>query len=276
LVIESDVARGVLLDSGEQVAADALVLATGGLSYPSTGSTGDGLSMATFCGHTITNTRPSLTSLITAESWPGMLSGLTLKNVALSAYLGKKRLFKQQGELLFTHRGLSGPLALTLSALLPDDFRGARLSIDLKPALDEPTVNARLLREFQELSRKQLIAALERLAPRSLAMVLAELADVPAQTPAHSVTHAQRTRLVQLIKDLPLTVQDLGGYAEAVITRGGVKTTEINPSTLESKRVRGLYFAGEMIDVDALTGGFNLQIAFSTGALAGKSAARGT
>jgi len=277
LIVENGVCGGVRLESGEKLFADAVILATGGKSYSSTGSTGDGYHFAEDCGHSIQPPLPSLVPVETRESWPATLMGLTLKNVRLTAWHtnGKKekKLYSEMGEMLLTHFGISGPLVLTLSGLLPEDLNGVRLSIDLKPALDEATLDARLVRDFRELSRKQIVAAMDGLVPHNLGLQLLILAGIPATMPIHSITAEQRKKLVQLLKDVPLTPKRLRGFEEAIVTRGGISVKDINPSTMESKKVRGLYFAGEVIDVDATTGGFNLQIAFSTGALAGKSAA---
>ena len=277
LIVHEGRCIGVQLWDGEALSAKAVILATGGLSYPATGSTGDGHDMAAACGHGIVEPMPALVPIETVESWPGTLSGLSLKNVALSAYVAwpkkEKRIYAQQGEMLFTHFGISGPLALTLSSLLPADLSGVRLEIDLKPALDSQTLDARLLRDFGELSRKQLISVADGLAPHSLAQQLLKLAGLSPTQPVNSVTAAQRAALLKVLKAVPLTPKRLRGFEEAIVTRGGISVKDINPSTLESKRVEGLYFAGELIDVDAETGGFNLQIAFSTGALAGTSAA---
>lgn len=277
LIIEDGVCKGVRTESGENVFADNVILATGGVSYPTTGSTGDGHEMAEKAGHSVQTLIPALVPIETKESWPAVLMGLSLKNVRLSAFVkGPKKekcIFSEMGEMLFTHFGISGPLALTLSSLLPEDLASVRLSIDLKPALDEQTLDARLVRDFQKLSRKQLITAMDGLEPHSLAEQLLKLAKLSPAMPIHSVTAEQRKAIVDLLKDVPLTPKKLRGFNEAIITRGGIAVKEINPSTMESKLVQGLYFAGEMIDVDATTGGFNLQIAFSTGALAGKSAA---
>ena len=277
LMIEDGRCAGVTLMGGEALRADAVILATGGLSYPSTGSTGDGHRMAAESGHVVTDTLPALVPIETAESWPGMLAGLSLKNVRLSAFMtgGKKekKFYSDMGEMLFTHTGISGPLTLTLSSLLPADLSGVRLEIDLKPALDEQTLDARLLRDFRAMSRKQLITVMEGLAPHSLAERLVKLVGLSNTMPVNGVTAQQRAALLNTIKHVPLTPGALRGYDEAIITRGGVSVKDINPSTMQSKRVPGLYFAGELIDVDAATGGFNLQIAWSTGALAGTSAA---
>lgn len=277
LIVEDGVCKGVRTESGESVFADNVILATGGVSYPTTGSTGDGHMMAEKAGHSVQTLIPALVPIETKESWPAVLMGLSLKNVRLSAYVkGPKKekcIFSEMGEMLFTHFGISGPLALTLSSLLPEDLSNVRMSIDLKPALDDQTLDARLVRDFQKLSRKQLITAMDGLEPHSLAEQLLKLAKLSPAMPIHSVTAEQRKAIVDLLKDVPLTPKKLRGFNEAIITRGGITVKEINPSTMESKLVQHLYFAGELIDVDATTGGFNLQIAFSTGALAGKSAA---
>ncbi|MEF9896037.1 MAG: NAD(P)/FAD-dependent oxidoreductase [Clostridia bacterium] len=265
---------GVQLEGGRILAADAVIVATGGLSYPTTGSTGDGYGFAEQAGLMIVPTRPSLTGIETVESWPWGLSGLTLKNVALHAVRGKKKIFAQQGELLLTHFGLSGPLALSLSGTLPDDYVGQKLTLDLKPALERATLEARLLRDFKEMSRKQLITVMDGLAPHNLALALLDLAGLRPDTPVNAVTTAQRAQLIDVLKGAAVTIKGLRGYAEAVITRGGVCVKQVSASTLEAKSVPGLYFAGEVLDIDAMTGGYNLQLAFSTGALAGDCAAR--
>ena len=279
LTLTDGVCKGVRLCDGTQLDADAVILATGGLSYPSTGSTGDGYAMAEAAGHSLQARMPALVPIETVESWPAVLMGLSLKNVRLSAYVKgpkkEKKLYSELGEMLFTHFGISGPLVLTLSSLLPEDLQSVRMSIDLKPALDAQTLDARLLRDFKAMSNKQLITVMDGLAPHSLAEQLLKLANLPATLPVHSVTAEQRARLVSLLKDIPLTPKRLRDFNEAIITRGGVNVKEINPSTMASKKIQGLYFAGELMDVDATTGGFNLQIAFSSGALAGRSAAMG-
>ena len=278
LLLEDGRCQGVQLTTGEKCLADAVIVCTGGASYPTTGSTGDGYSLAREAGHSIQKPMPALIPIETRESWPSMLSGLSLKNVALRAWKtgGKKKkvFYEEQGEMLFTHFGISGPLVLTLSSYMPEDMQDVRLSIDLKPALDEETLDARLLRDFRDYSRKQLSAVMDGLAPHNLGQQLLVLAGISPQTPVHSVTQAQRQSILQLLKALPLTPKGLRGIDEAIVTRGGITVKEINPSTMESKLAQGLYFAGEVMDVDAQTGGYNLQIAFSTGALAGASAAR--
>lgn len=277
LLLEDNQCRGAILVGGEVCRADAVILCTGGASYPLTGSTGDGYRLAEQAGHSIQKPLPALIPIETRESWTSMLSGLTLKNVALKAWKtgGKKSkpFYHEQGEMLFTHFGISGPLVLTLSSHMPEDLSDVRMCIDLKPALSEETLNARLLRDFQEYSRKQISAVMDGLVPHNLGQQILVLAGMPPQTPVNSVTQAQRANILQLLKGLPLTPKGLRSIEEAIVTRGGVNVKEINPSTMESKRMPGLYFAGEVMDVDAHTGGFNLQIAFSTGALAGMSAA---
>lgn len=277
LIIENDHCCGVTLESGKNVAADAVIICTGGASYPSTGSTGDGYRFANMAGHSIQKPMGALVPIETKESWPSMLTGLSLKNVALRAWKtgGKKKKFfyDEQGEMLFTHFGVSGPLVLTLSSYLPEDLKDVKMAIDLKPALDEQTLDARLLRDFQEYSRKQLSAVMDGLVPHNLGQQILVLAGISPQTPVNSVTQAQRAEILRLLKALPLTPKALRGMNEAIVTRGGVTVKEINPSTMESKLAKGLYFAGEVMDVDAQTGGYNLQIAFSTGALAGTCAA---
>lgn len=278
LMIEGECCRGCVLEDGERLCSDAVILCTGGASYPLTGSTGDGYELARQAGHSVQTPLPALVPIETRESWPSVLSGLSLKNVALRAWRegGKKRkyFYDEQGEMLFTHYGVSGPLVLTLSSYLPEDLSDVRMAIDLKPALDEQTLDARLLRDFKELIRKQLGAVMDGLVPHSLGQQILILAKISPQTPVNSVTQAQRATILHLLKALPLTPKRLRGFEEAIVTRGGVTVREINPSTMESKRLSGLYFAGELMDVDGQTGGYNLQIAFSTGALAGMHAAK--
>ena len=279
LDIDDGVCTGVRLAGGGTVYGDAVIVATGGVSYPSTGSTGDGYRMAEAAGHSVKPALPALVPVETLERWPVNLMGLSLRNVRLTAWekRGKKekKLYSELGEMLFTHFGVSGPLVLTLSSLLPEDLSNVRLSIDLKPALDEQTLDTRLLRDFKAMSRKQLISVMDGLEPHSLAEQLLKLAGLSPNMPVNGVTAEQRRAILQILKDLPLTPKRLRDFNEAIITRGGVEVKGINPSTMESKLVKGLYFAGEVLDVDAQTGGFNLQIAWSTGALAGQSAARG-
>ena len=277
------------LKSGEtqEIRADACIVATGGRSYPSTGSTGEGYELACGCGHRVTALSPSLVSVHTQETWPALLAGLTLRNVGIVFRAGKKEIYRQPvGELLFTHRGISGPAVLSASSYMtglmyPDGYedggqatRQIAIRIDLKPALSEEELDARILREIAANSRKELIHALRSLFPKALMPVVFEMSGLNRRKRADQMTAVERHNLVRVMKGLELTAGSLGGWNEAVITRGGVDTAGINPSTMESKLVRGLFFAGEVIDVDALTGGYNLQIAWSTGFVAGATASR--
>lgn len=265
--------RGVQLEDGEILRADAVIVCTGGLSYPSTGSTGDGLRFAEETGHRVTGCRPSLVPLETAEDWCRDLMGLSLKNVELRMLCGKKELYREQGEMLFTHFGVSGPLVLTASCYLGRAKGAAQLYLDLKPALSEEQLDRRLLRDFEEQKNKKFKNALGGLFPAKLIPVMVMLSDIDGEKSVNEITREERKAFVSLIKNLPLTVTGTRSYAEAIITQGGVNVRDINPSTMESRRISGLYFAGEVLDLDARTGGFNLQIAWSTGHLAGESAA---
>ncbi len=253
---------------------DACILATGGLSYPGTGSDGDGHRMAIELGHGVIKPRPSLVPLVAADKeLCARLMGLSLKNVRLDFRAeGGKLLYSEQGEMLFTHFGLSGPVVLSASARL-GDFGRVRLSIDLKPALDEETLDKRLLRDFGENKNRDFGNSLGALLPQKLIPVVVEKSGIAADKKVNSITKEERRRLVSLLKGLEFDIVGTRPIAEAIVTRGGVDVKEINPSTMESRLVSGLYFAGELMDVDAYTGGYNLQIAFSTGRLAGISAA---
>ena len=266
---------GVLLESGERIDAKAVIVATGGQSYPTTGSTGDGWSFAEATGHATKPALPALAPIETEETWPYALTGLSLKNVRLTAPGPKKKpLFSEQGEMLLTHFGISGPLALSASSYLPEESVGAKLILDLKPALTDDVLEQRLLRDFKEMSRKQIISVMDGLAPHALAMAILENAGIAPTHPVNGVTQEMRASLINHIKRIELTVKRIRPLTEAIITRGGVSVKDVNPSTMASKKIPGLYFAGETLDIDALTGGFNLQLAFSTGALAGASAAQ--
>ena len=260
---------GAELRNGTVQPADAVILACGGVSYPSTGSTGDGYRFAEALGHTVVPPSPVLVGLETAEAWPRSLQGLSLRNVTLTLSSGKKTLYSELGEMLFTHFGVSGPLALEASCHLPEPAEGAALSLDLKPGLTREQLDARIRRDFSEAGKKQLKSVLPGLLPASLAEIFPGLCGISPALPCSQVTAAQRETLLSMLKALPLTVRAPRPVEEAVVTRGGVSVKEIEPSTLRSKLVPNLFFAGEMIDVDAHTGGFNLQIAWSTGALAG-------
>ena len=266
---------GLALESGETVRADAVILATGGQSYPATGSTGDGYRLAAELGHTITPLMPSLVPLTCSESWPGLLQGLSLKNVRLTAKCHGKTVYSEQGEMLFTHFGISGPLTLEASSHLMDFPPDAwKITLDLKPALTHEQLDARLLRDFEAMSRKQLSSIMPGLLPGKLAELFPGLAGIPGDKPVNQISRQERARIEALLKELPLPVAGTRPMSEAIVIKGGVAVKEVSPASMESKLVPGLYFAGEVLDVDAHTGGFNLHIAFSTGALAGRSAAR--
>ena len=273
------VARGedgllaVRLAQGGTLLSPCVIVATGGVSYPSTGSTGDGYRFARDNGHTVTPLRASLVGLTMEEKWPTLLQGLSLKNVRVSARVGKKKIFDELGEMLFTHFGVSGPLILSLSSHLPEDFSQAAVTLDMKPALTDEQVDLRLQREFAQNARKQLSSVLVELMPARMGPVFATLCGLSADAPVSQITREQRQTIGHMLKALPLRVTGTRPIEEAIVTRGGVDVTEITPGTMMSRKTEGLYFAGEVLDVDAHTGGFNLQIAFSTGALAGKSAA---
>ena len=259
-------------EDGESARFESVIIATGGLSYPSTGSTGDGYAFARAFGHTVTETKPSLISLVTEETWPRELAGLSLKNVTLTASRGKKRVYSELGEMLFTHTGVSGPLVLSASTRIADDPAGAKLNIDMKPALDGQTLEARVMRDLEANRHKQMKNAVMGLLPSRMVPIVLELAGIDPEKTTDSFTKAERKNLVFTLKNIPLTVKAASPIEEAIITRGGVSVKEIDPKTMESKLVPGLYFAGEVIDADAYTGGFNLQIAYSTGAAAGRAA----
>ncbi|HHW23319.1 MAG TPA: NAD(P)/FAD-dependent oxidoreductase [Clostridiaceae bacterium] len=258
--------RGVKLKNNDYYELDSVILATGGLSYPMTGSEGDGYRMAKALGHTVTELKPSLVPLETVEKWVPDLQGLTLKNVGLTAFDNKgNKVYHEQGEMLFTHFGVSGPMILSASRHIMDcGYKGAYFIIDLKPALDEEKLDLRLQRDFAKYSRKQFGNSLSDLLPKSLIPVFVELSGIPSEKPVNQITRTERKELVKLFKGLKVTVSKPRPIQEAIITAGGISTKEINPSTMESKLIKGLYFAGEIIDVDAYTGGFNLTIAFST------------
>lgn len=253
--------------------ADAVVVATGGLSYAVTGSTGDGYRFAKSVGHTIKECKPSLVPLVTKEAFVKDLMGLSLRNVELTLKAGKKVLYKNFGEMLFTHFGISGPLVLSASSYAAGYTKGGELtvSIDLKPALGVEQLDQRLLRDFEKNINKKFANSLDELLPKRLIPVIINLSGIAPEKKVNEITKEERTNLVQLMKAFPLTIASLGGYNNAVITKGGVSVKEVDPSTMESKLCEGLYFAGEVLDLDALTGGFNLQIAWSTGYLAGMS-----
>lgn len=276
LVADRERIKGVELADGSIEYGDAVILASGGLSYPLTGSDGDGYRMAAEIGHTIKETCPSLVPLTVQEDWCKSLQGLSLKNVKISlCQQGKKPFYEGFGEMLFTHFGVSGPLILSASSYYGKKCKGerVRLRLDLKPALTPEQMGKRLLRDFEENKNKQFRNALGGLFPSKLIPVMIALSGIDGEKKVHEITKEERTHFAYLIKNMEMTVTGTRGYEEAVITKGGVHVKEVNPSTMESKIQKGLYFAGEVLDVDALTGGYNLQIAWSTGYQAGLSAA---
>lgn len=263
--------------------ADKLIIATGGCSYILTGSTGDGYRFARECGHSIIPTMPALVPFSVREDWCYALQGLSLKNVQVRVELDGKQIYSDFGEMLFTHYGVSGPLILSASSHYihkisksEDQDKEAKLYIDLKPALTHEQLDKRILREFDDNKNKQFKNVINSLFPAKLAPIMPVLADIDPDRRVNEVTREERERFVRTIKHMELTITGVRDYSEAVITKGGVSTSEVSPSTMESKLVKGLYFAGEVLDLDALTGGFNLQIAWSTGHLAGISAVSGT
>lgn len=264
---------GVETENGQHYPADAVILATGGLSYPGTGSTGDGYALAESLGHTTASRRASLSGLTTVVDWPAQLQGLSLKNVTLTLKKGKKTLYEELGEMLFTHFGISGPIALELSCHLPEDIASAEVTLNLKPGLTREQLDARLVRELDAQSRKQLRTAMGALLPARFAELFPELCGVDGAKVCAQVTREERDAIAAALQALSIPLKGLRPIAEAIVTRGGVNVKEVTPGTMESKVCAGLYFAGEVLDVDAHTGGYNLQIAWSTGALAGTCAA---
>lgn len=267
----------VKLNDGRILDADSVILATGGMSYPLTGSTGDGYRMSKSLGHTVTALTPSLVGLECHEGFCTRLAGLSLKNVTLSVFeSGKKKpLYKEMGEMLFTHTGISGPLTLSASAHLR--YMGKKeyyAEIDLKPALDETQLDKRLLRDFEESLNRDFANSLDKLLPKSIISVIINMSGIPPHTKVNQISREQRQALINAIKHFKLNITGFRPIEEAIITSGGITVKEIDPATMMSKLIGGLFFAGEIIDVDAYTGGFNLQIAFSTGVLAGESAAK--
>ena len=263
---KEEVFTGLLLADGTSVKADACIIATGGFSYQTTGSTGDGYRFARELGHTVTEVTPALVPIETEEPFVKKLQGLSLRNVQARIMAGKKVLYDEFGEMLFTHYGVSGPLMLSASSVVGEKLKDQKLtlSIDLKPALSEETLDARVLREFEQNKNRQFKNAVTRLFPAKLTPVMIELGCIPAEKKVNEISKEERKQFVHLIKHFTVTLTGLRGFNEAIITRGGVKVKEIDPGTMESKLVRGIFFAGEVLDLDALTGGFNLQIAWST------------
>ena len=269
---EDGAVRAVLCRDGE-IRCRAAAICTGGRSYPLTGSDGAGYELARALGHSIVPTRPSLVPLESDDACCAEMQGFSLKNIRLRAYEDERLIYSEQGEMLFTHFGVSGPLVLSASAHMR--HMGAacyRLEIDLKPALDEKKLDERILRDFEKYANREFKNALNDLAGRAMIPVLVARSGIPEDTKVNSITREQRRRLVELFKAFPVSVAGFRPIDEAIVTAGGVSTREINPRTMESKLVRGLYFAGEVLDLDAYTGGFNLQIAWATGHVAGSAA----
>ena len=267
------VITGVKCASGKVYPADAVIVATGGISYPTTGSTGDGYGFAEKTGHTVTALSPALVPFTVAEEDVKELQGLALKNSGVTIYDGKKKLYEDFGELLFTHFGVSGPTVLSASSYVAKKIKDhpLRLVIDLKPGLDTEQLDARVLRDFEEFMNKNFNNSLDKLLPKSLIPVVIKRSGIDEYKKVHEISREERMRLIDTIKNFEFTLTGLRGYNEAIVTQGGVSVKDVDPSTMESKKVKGLYFAGEVLDLDAVTGGFNLQIAWSTGHLAGVS-----
>ena len=273
ILTEDNAVTGVMLLDGRILNGDRVIIATGGLSCPLTGSTGDGYRMAENMGHIVTPRSAVLSAVETVETWPGELMGLSLRNVTLTLKKGRKTLYSELGEMLFTHFGVSGPLVLTMSCHLPENLADASVTLNLKPGLTREQLDARLQRDFDDNSRKMLRSVLPSLLPARLAELFPALCGVDGDKVCAQITREERELIAGKVQNLPLTLKKLAPIEEAIVTRGGVSVKEIDPSTMESKLVSGLYFAGEVIDVDAHTGGYNLQIAWATGALAGTCAA---
>jgi len=273
LLVEENTVKGVLLTNGKRDMADRVVVATGGISYASTGSTGDGYRFAEDTGHKVTERKPSLVPFNLKDDWCADAMGVSLKNVALRMVCGKKEIYNGFGEMLITHFGISGPLVLSASSYYVSKAKGeTMLYLDLKPALTTEQLDKRVLRDFEESKNKQFRNALNHLFPQKLIPVMIKLSGIDPEKKVNEITKEERKSFVDLIKNVPMTIAGVRDFKEAIITKGGVSVKQVNPSTMESKLVSGLYFAGEVLDLDALTGGYNLQIAWSTGYLAGINA----
>jgi len=271
IVVNNGSITGVKLKDNSFIECSSVILATGGASYPGTGSTGDGYRMAQKLGHTIIPLKPSLVPLVAVEKWVSELQGLSLKNISITIIDKKgRKIYSDFGEMLFTHFGVSGPVILSCSRhILQYDYRNVNLVIDLKPALDEDKLDTRLQRDFEKFSRKQFKNSLDELLPQKMIPVAIMLSQIPEDKPVNQISKNERRTLVKLLKNFTLEIAGSRPIMEAIVTAGGICTDEINPSTMESKLVKGLFLAGEVIDVDGYTGGFNLTIAFSTGYTAG-------
>lgn len=273
LIIEDDTVKGAVTNLGEKLLADKVIIACGGKSYPLTGSTGDGYTLAKQAGHTIIPPKPSLVPLVSSNKFCKDLQGLSLRNISITVFDSRnKKLYSDFGEMLFTHYGVSGPVILSASAHMRNMEGGCKISIDLKPALSLEQLDKRILRDFEMFKNKDLTNSLFKLLPSAIVPVVINKTGIPPQCKCNSVTKEQRAKLAEVIKNFKVDICEFRPVEEAIITSGGVCTKEINPKTMESKLIKNLYFAGEVIDVDGYTGGFNLQIAFSTGYLAGINA----
>lgn len=274
VVSEEKAVTGILLSAGQIFACDSVIIATGGLSYPTTGSTGDGYNFAEKTGHSVTKLYPSLAPLVSDDGFIQELQGLSLKNVGVTVFVSGKVVYKDFGELLFTHFGLSGPIILSASSYLHGKYQEKPvISIDLKPAIAADELDKRLLKDFEKYANKDFANALNDLLPKKMIPVIINQTGIPTSKKVHDITKAERKTLVDLLKAFKCNIKGVSGFNNAVITKGGVSVKDIDAKTMKSKVINGLYFAGEVIDVDGYTGGFNLQIAFSTGYLAGKNAA---
>lgn len=270
LYVKDDVCLGIIVN-GKKELYESVIICSGGVSYQSTGSDGSLFSILKKHGHNIISPEPVLVGLTTKETWPRQIAGLTLKNVGLKLYKGDKLLFKEQGECLITHTGISGPIVLSASSYIEKPYKDYHIYLDLKPALSPEKLDQRILRDFQKNINKDFQNSLNELLPKNLIPIIIDNTNIPKDLKVNSITKEQRQELVNILKKLPLKIVGKNAINTAIVTRGGVDTNEINPNTLESKIIKNLYFAGEVIDVDALTGGFNIQIAVSTGYLAGIS-----
>jgi predicted Rossmann fold flavoprotein len=271
--IQDNKVKSVILKDGREIKCDCVILATGGISYPGTGSTGDGYGIAKLLGHKVTELKPSLVPLITEEPWVKDLQGLSLKNISITLINNKgKKIYSDFGEMLFTHFGVSGPVILSASRhILNYDYKNVKLLIDLKPGLTVEKLDDRIQRDFEKFSRKQFKNSLDELLPQKLIPIIIMRSEIDQEKFVNQITREERKRLVNLFKQFDISIIGSRPISEAIVTAGGILTDEINPSTMESKLINDLFFAGEIIDVDAYTGGFNLTIAFSTGYLAGES-----
>ncbi len=271
-VLEDNIIKAVVLDDGTQMDCDAVAICTGGRSYPTTGSTGDGYALASSVGHSVTYIEPHLVPLVVSNNYIPKLQGLSLKNVSIKLFDGDKEIYDDFGEMIFTHYGVSGPIILSASCHMTKPTQhNYSILLDLKPALDEQALDKRIQRDFAEFNNKDFLNSLSKLLPNKIIPVIVKLSGIEPSTKVNQITKEQRLALTHLIKNIRLNISDFRPIEEAIITSGGVNTKEINPKTMKSKIIDNLSFAGEVIDVDAYTGGFNLQIAFSTGYLCGEN-----